>query len=115
MDFINNVLRKSPRGHKLLTKALEKALPPLYASDGTPTADQVAVVKFFTPASSWTWYAIEYDPESRTFYGLVDGQECEYGYFSLDELESLGGTINRDMYFKPKKLSELPEYKKTSV
>ena len=94
---------------KLLTKEITKKLPALYSSE--KSKDPVAVVKFFTPDSSWTWYASEYDPETRTFFGLVDGHEKELGYFSLDELESvrgpLGLPIERDRYWEPTPLSEL--------
>ena len=94
---------------KLLTKKLEEQLPPLYSTDGEGY-DAVAVVKFFHPLSTWTWYATEYDPETRTFFGLVDGHCKELGYFSLDELESVivrGLKIERDLYFKPTKLKDL--------
>ena len=95
---------------KLLTKELEAKLPPLYSQDGRGD-EAIALVKFFTPDSSWTWYATEYDPKERVFFGLVDGFEKELGYFSLDELESvrgaLGLAIERDLYFEPTKLKDL--------
>ena len=99
---------------KLLTKAIEKKLPPLYATENTPESKKMAVVKFFHPLSSLTWYGIEYDPKERLFFGYVrnDAQPdfSEYGYFSLDELESVkvrGLGIERDMYFKPTPMSEI--------
>lgn len=95
---------------KLLTKELEAKLPPLYTNDGKGD-EAIALVKFFTPDSSWTWYATEYDPNERVFFGLVDGLEKELGYFSLDELESvkgpLGLRIERDIYFEPTRIKEL--------
>ena len=95
---------------KLLTKELEAKLPPLYSQDGKGD-DALALVKFFTPDSSWTWYATEYDPVERVFFGLVDGLEKELGYFRLDELESvkgpLGLSIERDIYFEPTRIKEL--------
>jgi len=93
---------------KLLTNALRTSLPPLGAGDAH--AEAIAHVKFFTPDSSWTWYASEFDGDD-TFFGLVDGFELEYGYFSLTELESvrghLGLPIERDLYFTPRPLDEL--------
>ena len=95
---------------KLLTKELEAKLPPLYSQDGKGD-DALALVKFFTPDSSWTWYATEYDPVERVFFGLVDGLEKELGYFRLDELESIKGplglSIERDIYFEPTRIKEL--------
>lgn len=91
----------------LLTKEIEKKLPKLYATEGVPKAEKVAQVKFFTPRSNWTWYGVEYDPDERVFFGLVEGFEAEMGYFSLDELESLGTMIERDRWFKPTRLGDL--------
>ena len=93
----------------LLTKEVLKKLPPLYSQE-EKGLDAVAVVKFFTPESNWTWYATEFDGEDL-FFGLVDGFEKELGYFRLSELKSVKGAlglpIERDMYFKPKTLKEL--------
>ena len=95
---------------KLLTKAIEKKLPPLGATDGQG-GNAVIQAKFYTPWAGWTWYALEYDPETRVFFGLVDGFEKEYGSFSLDELESMNGPvglkIERDLYFGTPKISEV--------
>ena len=54
----------------LLTKADRRALPPLGANEELGLA-ALARVKFFTPASSWTWYASEFDGDDL-FFGLVD-------------------------------------------
>jgi hypothetical protein len=73
--------------------------------------DAIAQVKFFTPTSNWTWWATEYDPEQKLFFGLVEGFERELGYFSLDELHEakgpLGLGIERDLYWTPKPLKEV--------
>ena len=96
---------------KLLTKALEKKLPPLYAQEKKGD-NAIAYAKFFSPYSNWTWYATEYDPETRTFFGLIFGLETELGYFSLDEMEEVRGPagaqgIERDAYYKPQTLGEI--------
>jgi hypothetical protein len=93
---------------KLLTKEIQKQLPTLGATEND--SDPTAVVKFFHPFSSWTWYATEYSPEERMFFGRVDGHVSELGYFSLDELEQTqvrGLPIERDQWFTPTKLSEV--------
>lgn len=97
---------------KLLTKELEKKLPRLYSTENTPLEEKTVIVKFFTPFSNWAWYATEYDPETHTFFGLIDGFEKEWGYFSLDEFEAINGQtplprIERDLYFKPTKVKDL--------
>ena len=87
---------------KLLTKEIERKIPALYTQEGKGD-DARVYVKFFTPDSNWTWYATEFDPETGTFFGLVDGFERELGYFTLAELESakgpMGLDIERDMYW----------------
>jgi len=94
---------------KLLTKEIRKKLPLLYAQE-IKGGDAIAYVKFFTPDSSWTWYATEFDGKD-TFFGLVDGHEKELGYFMLSELQSargpLGLPIERDLYWKPQMLKEI--------
>ena len=93
---------------KLLTKKLLKQLPPLYAREHTK--DPLVICKFFFPACRWTWYAIEYDGKD-TFFGFVDGDFPELGYFSLKEMvetrDAYGMPIERDRGFKPCRLSEL--------
>lgn len=90
---------------KLITKEILSKLPKLYATENLPKEKQVAQCKFFTPDSSWTWYAIEFDG-SDTFFGLAsDGQYPEYGYFNLSELQSIRGRfglpVERDRHFSP--------------
>ncbi len=93
---------------RLLTQELRRKLPQLYTTEHEK--DPVAVVKFFTPWTDWTWYAVEFDGEDL-FFGLVHGFEKEMGYFSLAELEALRGpaglTVERDRYFEPTRVSEL--------
>ena len=97
------------RKHLLLTKAIRNQLPPLYSQDGKGD-EAIAHVKFFSPYSNYTWYATEFDGED-TFFGLVQGEFEELGYFSLSELENatvFGGVpaVERDCYWTPQKLAE---------
>ncbi len=93
---------------KLLTKEILKKLPKMYASENEK--DPMVWSKFFTPDSNWTWYIMEFDGVD-TFFGLVDGFEKELGYFSLSELKAIRGKlglpVERDMSFKPCRLSSL--------
>jgi hypothetical protein len=94
---------------ELLPKDVAATLPTLYSQEGKG-GEAIAQVKFFTPWTGWTWYASEYDPEDRVFFGLVIGHERELGYFSLDELQTITGpgglTIERDLYWTPRPLKE---------
>ena len=95
---------------KLLTKELQEKLPRLRDTEDVPCEDKILQVKFFHPMSNWTWYGVEYDPDERLFWGLVDGDFVEWGYFSLAELESvrvIGLGVERDLYFRPCKVGDL--------
>jgi hypothetical protein len=101
--------RKRPHRMQLLTNEIRRKLPPLDGQDGKG-GKAVAYVKFFTPDSNWTWWATEFDGED-TFFGLVEGQEKELGYFSLAELEGargpMGLPIERDLHWTPRTLAEI--------
>jgi hypothetical protein len=117
---------------KLLTKALLRLIPPLYASG--QDADPLVVCKFFMPDAHWTWYVIEgatretgswgsnegdhrplseFDParDDVLFWGYVIGDVPEFGYFTLAELKRVHGVlglpVERDRSFTPCRLSEL--------
>ena len=99
---------KAPTKFELLPDKVRRKLPPIYSQE--EVTDPVVWVKYFTPDSNWTWYATEFDGEDQ-FFGLVEGIEAELGYFSLHQLWKLRGQlglpVERDIYFKPKPLSEV--------
>ena len=89
---------------KLIPNILLNDIPDLYATEGE--LDPLCYVKLFTPDSNWTWYIIEFSKaDAKTCYGYVQGLESELGYFTLEELESVHGTlglaIERDLSFTP--------------
>lgn len=94
---------------KLLTKTQTASLPKLYETEAVPLSEKVVRAKLFHPVSQWTWYVIEYDGQD-TCWGLVVGHETEFGYFSLQELSqlSVGLPVERDMYFRPTQVQDLP-------
>lgn len=97
---------------KLITKKIENELKkyPLYSQD-SKGKEAVAICKFFL--QGFTWYVLEAQKNGNDyeFFGIVDGLEKKYGYFTLSQLQSLRGrwglTVERDMYFKPTKVSEI--------
>ena len=98
------------RKHQLLTQELRGKLPTLL-DQPLEGQELIAQVKFFSPYSNWTWYAIEFDGDD-TFFGLVHGFEMEYGYFSYSELETLtvfGGVpaVERDLHWSPRPAKEI--------
>ena len=90
---------------KLLTKALERKLPALHSATGK------AFVKWFTPDANWTWYVMEYDPKTGECFGLVDGLEKEFGYFTLNQVQEVRGKfglpVERDLLFETTDVKEL--------
>ena len=101
------------RGHKLMTKELADTIPPLYANDGADDPDAVvARVELFSPYNGWRWYITEWDPETGTCFGLVEGFETELGYFDLTELAEVTvfgsvPAVERDLYWEPTTLGEI--------
>jgi len=79
------------------------------------TDELIVIVKFFTPDSSWTWFAVSASKDEETgdvqFFGFVNGLEAELGYFWLSELKGvrgpLGLPIERDLYWTSKPLSQV--------
>ena len=100
-----------PTGDNLLDPESREKLPPLYSNEELGLM-ALALVKFFTPDSNWSWFASEFDGDNL-FFGLVSGFAVELGYFSLSELKTLRGPlrlpIERDLHFKPTTLKELKE------
>ena len=83
---------------------------PLYSQENEK--DPLVICKLFDPCGSATWYLTEYDPVEKIAFSFVTGMTAdEFGYTSLIELESIerpfGLTIERDLYFTQKRLSEL--------
>ena len=96
---------------RLMTEALEKRFAEIGSQENVK--DPVIVAKFFNPAGAGIWYATEYDPVTRTFFGYVSifgDWNDEWGYFSIDELETfkgpLGIGIERDLYWVDKRFSK---------
>ena len=73
--------------------------------------DTKVIAHFFNPTGSGDWYAIEYDPQDKIFFGLAHITDAEFGTWSLEELESFKGTfglgIERDLHFRPMTVREL--------
>ena len=114
---------------KLRTPEVENLLKnsPLYSQD-EKKADALVLCKFFI--GSITWYITEGSEEGEDFtlYGLTcNGEEAEFGYISLNELEgirvksesktgkesSITLEVERDLHFQPISLKELAKKDET--
>lgn len=95
---------------KILTEELAKRFSEVGSQENEK--DPIVIAKFFNPCGAGTWYATEYNPEEKIFFGYVSifgDWNNEWGSFSLEELEDLhcnGMGIERDLHFKEKKISE---------
>lgn len=96
---------------KLLTKELEARFAKVGSQENEK--DPLVIAKFFNPTGAGTWYATEYDPIDKIFFGYVSifgDWNDEWGYFSLAELEDFKGAfglgIERDLHFGEKPMSE---------
>jgi hypothetical protein len=97
---------------KLMTKELEAQFKKIGSQE--KSKDPIVVAKFFNPVGRGDWYATEYDPVDKIFFGYVSifgDHNDEWGSFSLKELEELklpfGLGIERDIFFKPEPMSKV--------
>jgi hypothetical protein len=108
----------NPLKMKPLTKEVLDAFVKQGDTSNRDPKDTKIIAKFFTPDGPASWYATEYNPETRTFFGwanLGDDTCAELGNFSLDELEQLRGRMNlpveRDRHFGNHTLQEVMDFK----
>lgn len=88
-----------------MTKELETRFQAIGSQETNP--DPIVIAKYFNPYGGGDWFATEYNPEEKLFFGYVSlfNDHCnEFGYFSLDELND--NHIERDLYIKELPLSE---------
>jgi hypothetical protein len=97
---------------QLLTKKLLQRFEKVGRQENEP--DPLVIAKFFNQTGTGTWYATEYDPETKEFFGYVSifgDLNDEWGSFSLDELQNYRGRfglgIERDLYFGEKRISQV--------
>ena len=123
---------------KLVTKEIAQQMPRIYETDGDDERDVVAkffdpmgtytwyaLEDIGSPPYKFELYALEADAlvdgewteltgdnyedaDDIKFFGLVDGQFSELGYFTLSQLESVGGIgVERDRHFSNRTLSDV--------
>tara|TARA_B100001750_G_scaffold247979_1_gene276007 strand:- start:3325 stop:5604 length:2280 start_codon:yes stop_codon:yes gene_type:complete len=104
---------------KLLTKAIISKLEKTRYDKEKPVPNDAPVLaRFFNPSGSGTWSVLEGEKLPNNdwrFFGVVDiGQDKEYGYFNLSQLQDFKGQfglgIERDRNFKGTRASLDKEY-----
>ncbi len=93
---------------ELISQEIKELIPKLYETE--EQNNPIAYVKLFLDA--WTWYITELSIDNNICFGYVISPfESELGYFSLNEIKSIKGTlglsVERDISFKPTKLSRI--------
>ena len=99
---------------KLLTEELIKEFQKQGDTSNKKPEEVKIIAKYFNPTGAGSWFATEYDPVDRVFFGyanLGDPEMAELGTFSLDELQSYKGKfglgIERDLHFHGKTLKDV--------
>lgn len=97
---------------ELIPQEIKELIPKLYETE--EQNDPIVYIKLFTPDANWSWFVTELSINMDTCFGLVISpfvENGELGYFSLNELKSIRGKlglpIERDLWFKPTKLSDI--------
>ena len=91
---------------ELIPQEIKELIPKLYETE--EQNDPIAYVKLFL--DGWTWYITELSIDNNICFGYVISPfESELGYFSLNEIKSIKGSlgldVERDLFFKPTRLS----------
>ncbi len=95
-----------------LIKARIKGLPRFHGTLDAPFPERIVQMHFLR--ENGEWFAVEYDPEQRRFYGYIDVRPGtpHWGFFSLDEvmdcwIPSLSPEAELDLDWQPKKAKEV--------
>ena len=91
---------------ELIPQEVKQQIPKLYENE--EQNNSIAYVKLFL--DSWTWYITEISIDNDICFGyVVSPFGAELGYFSLNEIKSIKGSlgldVERDLFFKPTRLS----------
>ena len=88
-------------------------MPRLYETFDVPFPEKLVHMHFLR--ENGDWFAVEYDPEQRMFYGYIDVRpdSPHWGYFGLDEvmdcwIPSLCSDPDLDLDWKPRMAKEIP-------
>lgn len=92
-------------------------LPAFYSTEEIPLKEKVIHMHFFIGGCDW--YAIEYNPEDKLFFGFAilnnDYDMAEWGYFSLQELSELKVKfleVDRNLHFATTKAKDVERIRK---
>ncbi len=94
--------------NRLIAEIRKREIPPLYTQENT--ADPMIYLEISLFQFPWRWYVSECEIEESgdvLFFGFVNGDFDEWGYFRLSELEDTSCPLLVSYDFKPLPFSEL--------
>ncbi len=94
--------------NRLIAEIKRRGIPPLYTQENV--ADPTIYLEMSLLQFHWRWYASECeigDDGDVLFFGFVNGDFGEWGYFRLSELEDRRCPLLVSYDFKPMPFSEL--------
>ena len=94
--------------NNLTAEIKRRGIPPLYAQENT--ADPTIYLEMSLLQFPWRWYVSECEIEDGgdvLFFGFINGDFNEWGYFRLSELEDTQSPLLVSYDFKPMPFSEL--------
>ena len=94
--------------NRLIAEIKRRGVPPLYAQENI--TDPTIYLEMSLLQFPWRWYISECEIEESgdvLFFGFVNGDFGEWGYFRLSELEDARCPLLVSYDFKPMPFSEL--------
>jgi hypothetical protein len=98
---------------EILNESRMGSLPKLFETIDVPFPEKLVHMHFIREDGEW--FAIEFDPAQRLFYGYIDVRPGTpyWGSFGLDEvvdcwIPSLCQEAEMDVNWKPKRAKEIP-------
>ncbi len=94
--------------NRLIAEIKKREIPPLYTQEDT--TDPMIYLEISLFQFPWRWYVSECEIEESgdvLFFGFVNGDFDEWGYFRLSELEDTSCPLLVSYDFKPLPFSKL--------
>ncbi len=94
--------------NRLIAEIKRRGIPPLYTQQDAP--DPIIYLEMSLLQFHWRWYVSECeigDDGDILFFGFVNGDFGEWGYFRLSEMEDTRCPLLVNYDFKPMPFSEL--------
>jgi hypothetical protein len=109
--------QRARRGHPFLPPFEElAAVPGLYETESTPTADKIVWLHYFSAGSDHYITEIGYDGDQLLGFGYTKmaafPEGAEWGYTDFAELEAVNAhrglvIVERDLFWTPKRFSQI--------